>query len=192
MNPGLPGSVVTIWVSGVGYTSPPGVDGRPATLPLARPVLPVSIDLGRPQQAASQLLELQRSDGGWGQIPPLASDAYATGQTLVALRESEIIAPGDAQYQRGVRYLVNSQLEDGSWLVRTRFALVPAVLSERFSARLRSIHLGRGEQLGGDGAVASGGDGRGPLAGCVVRQAFLRMDLQNGYPARSANIWAIS
>ncbi len=70
--------------------------------------------------SASLLLKLQRSDGGWGQIPQLPSDAYATGQALVALRESGILAPGAAQYQRGVRYLVESQMEDGSWLVRTR------------------------------------------------------------------------
>jgi hypothetical protein len=74
----------------------------------------------RIQKTASQLLALQRLDGGWGQIPTLASDAYATGQALVALRQSGIIAAGDAQYQQGVRYLVQSQLEDGSWLVRTR------------------------------------------------------------------------
>jgi ankyrin repeat protein len=72
------------------------------------------------RKSAAQLLALQRSDGGWGQIPALASDAYATGQALVALRESRIIAPGDEQYQRGVRYLLYSQMEDGSWLVRTR------------------------------------------------------------------------
>jgi N-acyl-D-amino-acid deacylase len=67
-----------------------------------------------------QLLELQRSDGGWGQIPALASDAYATGQALVGLRESGTLRPGDARYQRGVRYLIDSQMEDGSWLVKTR------------------------------------------------------------------------
>src|SRR5262249_2825104 len=72
------------------------------------------------RKAASQLLTLQRSDGGGGQIPPLASDAYATGQAVVALGESGVIGPRDAQYQHGVRYLVHSQMEDGSWLVRTR------------------------------------------------------------------------
>ncbi|HEU0006816.1 MAG TPA: hypothetical protein VFS12_12570, partial [Terriglobia bacterium] len=45
---------------------------------------------------------------------------YATGQVLVALREAGSITPRDAQYQRGVRYLIESQLEDGSWLVKTR------------------------------------------------------------------------
>jgi ankyrin repeat protein len=72
------------------------------------------------RKTGSQLLALQRSDGGWGQIPALASDAYATGQALVALREAGIMSPGDARYQGGVRYLVDSQMEDGSWLVRTR------------------------------------------------------------------------
>jgi ankyrin repeat protein len=72
------------------------------------------------RKSASRLLALQRSDGGWGQVPALASDAYATGQALVALRESGIITSRNEQYRRGVRYLLNSQMEDGSWLVRTR------------------------------------------------------------------------
>jgi uncharacterized protein (TIGR03437 family) len=45
-NPAKQGSIVTIWVSGLGFTNPPGIDGRPASLPLAKPVFPVSIDLG--------------------------------------------------------------------------------------------------------------------------------------------------
>jgi hypothetical protein len=72
------------------------------------------------RKIASQLLRLQRSDGGWGQIPQLSSDAYATGQALVALLESAIISPRHTQYQRGVEYLLRSQMEDGSWFVRTR------------------------------------------------------------------------
>ena len=72
------------------------------------------------RKTASQLLALQRSDGGWGQTRQLPSDAYATGQALVALQQSGILAPDTPQYQRGSRFLLQSQLEDGSWLVRTR------------------------------------------------------------------------
>jgi ankyrin repeat protein len=71
-------------------------------------------------KAAQQLQALQRPDGGWAQTSALQSDAYATGQALVALRESRIVAISDDVYQRGIRYLLNSQLADGSWYVRTR------------------------------------------------------------------------
>ena len=72
------------------------------------------------KKAAGELLRAQRPDGGWSQIPTLASDAYATGQALVALKDSGAAAVTDPAYQRGVRFLMNSQLEDGSWLVKTR------------------------------------------------------------------------
>jgi ankyrin repeat protein len=71
-------------------------------------------------KAARELLSLQRPDGGWAQLSALQSDAYATGQALVALRESRIVKVSDVSYQRGIRYLLNSQLADGSWYVRTR------------------------------------------------------------------------
>jgi len=66
------------------------------------------------------LLGEQRSDGGWAQLPTLGSDAYATGQTLYSLHESGMLAATDSAYQRGVKYLMNTQLEDGSWYVKTR------------------------------------------------------------------------
>jgi ankyrin repeat protein len=72
------------------------------------------------KKTARELLALQRPDGGWGQIPTLATDAYATGQALVALRESRIVAVSGPAYQKGIQYLLNSQLEDGSWYVRSR------------------------------------------------------------------------
>jgi len=71
-------------------------------------------------RAARALLKLQRDDGGWSQLPNLDSDAYATGQALVALRESRGIATTNPAYDRGVRFLMNTQLGDGSWYVRTR------------------------------------------------------------------------
>jgi ankyrin repeat protein len=78
------------------------------------------------QRAAEELLAAQRVDGGWAQIPSLASDSYATGQALVALHESGTVGVTDAAYQRGVRFLLNTQLEDGSWYVKSRsFAFQP-------------------------------------------------------------------
>ena len=62
----------------------------------------------------------QRADGGWAQLTSMASDAYATGQALVALEASGAITVTDPVYKRGVDYLMKTQLADGSWFVRTR------------------------------------------------------------------------
>jgi hypothetical protein len=77
---------------------------------------------GRPaiHNAAQALVALQRPDGGWSQIPTLDSDAYATGEALVALVESGALAPSDPAYKRGVAFLLKTQLADGSWFVPTR------------------------------------------------------------------------
>jgi hypothetical protein len=72
------------------------------------------------QKTAEELLALQQADGGWGQLSSLASDAYATGQALVALRESRAHAVRNSAYRRGIQFLLDSQFEDGSWYVRTR------------------------------------------------------------------------
>ena len=71
------------------------------------------------QAAVRDLVALQRTDGGWAQLPSLASDAYATGEALVALAEAGMRAD-DAAYRRGVEFLLRTQLTDGSWFVRTR------------------------------------------------------------------------
>ena len=72
------------------------------------------------QKAVRELLAQQRPEGGWGQTPTLQSDAYATGQALVALRGSGQLAASDPAYQRGIAFLLRTQFSDGSWLVRTR------------------------------------------------------------------------
>ena len=69
---------------------------------------------------ARDLLAEQRADGGWGQLPTLASDAYATGQALTALKAAGVLAATDPAYRRGVESLLSTQLEDGSWYVRSR------------------------------------------------------------------------
>ena len=72
------------------------------------------------QTAAGALMGQQRPDGGWAPTPNLSSDAFATGESLYALRESASLAVSDDVYQRGVRFLLNTQSDDGSWYVRSR------------------------------------------------------------------------
>lgn len=72
------------------------------------------------ERAAREILAEQHPDGGWSQTAYLETDAYATGQSLVALWESGIIPAADDAYRRGTDYLLRTQLADGSWLVRTR------------------------------------------------------------------------
>lgn len=70
--------------------------------------------------AARSLVAEQRPDGGWSQHASLASDAYATGQALTALREAGALQVTDPVYKRGVEFLLSTQIEDGSWYVRSR------------------------------------------------------------------------
>jgi len=72
------------------------------------------------REAANRLLDEQKSDGGWAQLPGIQTDAYATGQALVALYQSQQIDTSDRAYQRGMEFLLRTQLADGSWLVYTR------------------------------------------------------------------------
>ncbi|HEY1221830.1 MAG: ankyrin repeat domain-containing protein [Bryobacteraceae bacterium] len=72
-------------------------------------------------KARRDLLAAQRSDGGWSDLASMESGAYTTGLAMIALQSSGLPV-SDPAYQRGVQYLLNTQLEDGSWHVRTRAA----------------------------------------------------------------------
>lgn len=67
--------------------------------------------------ASKQLAALQRADGGWGQLPGLPSDAYATGKAVVALTRARATA-GDRK--AAIAWLRGAQQADGSWQVTTR------------------------------------------------------------------------
>jgi len=71
------------------------------------------------QRATRDLLSVQRSDGGWSDLASTESNAYATGKALVALYTAGVPA-SDPANQRGVEFLMNTQMDDGSWYVRTR------------------------------------------------------------------------
>ena len=75
-------------------------------------------DVVRP--VLNRLLAAQRTDGGWAQLPRLQSDAYATGQALVALQRVGGLAATHSAVRRGIAFLLSQQKADGSWLVETR------------------------------------------------------------------------
>jgi N-acyl-D-amino-acid deacylase len=81
------------------------------------------VDVGaeekRIAEARDGLLERQRADGGWSQLDGKESDAYATATALVALRQAGLDVT-HAAYRKGVRYLLDTQREDGAWVVQTR------------------------------------------------------------------------
>jgi ankyrin repeat protein len=69
---------------------------------------------------ANALMREQRADGGWGQLAGLPSDAFATGHSLYALMEGGAVSAQHPAVERGVRFLLGSQLADGTWHVRRR------------------------------------------------------------------------
>jgi hypothetical protein len=72
------------------------------------------------RERAKGLLAEQGPDGGWSQLPNLGTDAYATGQALVALQSGANLPASDPAIKRGIAFLLRTQFADGSWLVRTR------------------------------------------------------------------------
>ncbi|MGZ3457726.1 MAG: ankyrin repeat domain-containing protein [Archangium sp.] len=76
-------------------------------------------DTAATQSAMKELLALQRADGGWADLPSLNSGPFATGQSLVALHTAGLPVT-DSAYQRGVQFLLSSQVEDGSWFAQSR------------------------------------------------------------------------
>jgi ankyrin repeat protein len=82
------------------------------------------------QPFAKTLVAAQRTDGGWAQLPGMRSDAYATAQALYALRVGAGLKRSDPAIERGYRFLLTTQLEDGTWHVARRaFPFQPTMKS---------------------------------------------------------------
>jgi ankyrin repeat protein len=74
----------------------------------------------RPRIAAAikEIRDRQETSGGWSQFARTEPDAYATGLSLYALHVAGV-RPSDQAYRKGVTFLLGSQYQDGSWLVKT-------------------------------------------------------------------------
>jgi hypothetical protein len=77
-------------------------------------------DTGVLKRRANEILAAQQADGGWQQRDGLASDAYATGESLYALSKAGGLTSSDPAYQRGAKFLLATQGSDGSWRVVSR------------------------------------------------------------------------
>ena len=76
-------------------------------------------------KAKHELLAEQRADGGWADNPYMSTTAYATGEALVALHEAGMSVT-NAAWKRGIQFLLKTQVEDGSWYVKSHsFAAQP-------------------------------------------------------------------
>jgi ankyrin repeat protein len=69
---------------------------------------------------ANSLRQKQQKNGGWSQLPTLESDAYATGEALYTLAQTVNDPVTDPAWQRGLRFLLERQENDGTWHVARR------------------------------------------------------------------------
>lgn len=83
-------------------------------------------------KAADELVALQRPDGGWAQESGMESDSYATGEALVALRESGVASTTHAAFRKGIEFLLRTQDEDGTWYVETRSVPIQSYFESGF------------------------------------------------------------
>jgi len=81
---------------------------------------------------AKGILAHQQPDGGWSQNDGLATDAYATGESLYALAAAGSVAPSTSAYRSGVKFLLNTQHPDGSWFVASRSPRIQAYFEGGF------------------------------------------------------------
>ena len=80
--------------------------------------------------ARHDLLAFEKEAGGWPQLPSYPPDAYSTGEALFALHESGVPLT-NADWRRGLKFLITTQALDGTWRVRTRM-LSPASVSPKY------------------------------------------------------------
>lgn len=72
------------------------------------------------QAFATHLRNIQNADGSWSQLPSMPGDAYATGEALYALGETNTIHPDDIAARKAIAWLLKHQDQTGAWIVESR------------------------------------------------------------------------
>ena len=72
----------------------------------------------RIEAALRDIRAQQDPGGGWSQFGRTEPDAYATGLSLFAMSVAGV-PPTDEAYKKGVAFLLGTQYQDGTWLVKT-------------------------------------------------------------------------
>jgi len=72
------------------------------------------------ESAIEQILKQQKPNGGWAQKADMESDAYATGTIMATLLKAGGLSPDHPAVNSGIQFLLEKQLDDGTWHVVSR------------------------------------------------------------------------
>jgi ankyrin repeat protein len=89
---------------------------------------------------AAQLAATQQADGGWKSVNGRPSDAYSTGEALMALHDAAGMAITDPAWSRGLQFLLDTQQPDGSWHIVSRLHPPASVSPHYFESGLPYGH----------------------------------------------------
>lgn len=100
-NPARVGSLVSIFATGEGQTSPAGIDGKPSSQPPARPILPVTVTIGGQTVLPSYAGAAPGKIAGLLQINVTIPGSIETGSAVPV-----VVQVGNASSQAGVTIAV--------------------------------------------------------------------------------------
>ena len=94
-NPARIGSVVSIFATGEGQTSPAGVDGKPGSDPVPHPILPVSVTIGGLPATIEYMGGAPAQVAGLMQVNARMSTKVGSGNQQVILKIGSFSAQGN-------------------------------------------------------------------------------------------------
>jgi uncharacterized protein (TIGR03437 family) len=106
-SPAAQGSTIILYATGEGQTSPAGVDGKPAAVPLPAPLLPVSVTIGGVQAV------VQYAGGAYGEVAGVLQLNVVVPSTVSGSALPIVVHIGNAASQTGVTLAVAANASPG-------------------------------------------------------------------------------